>query len=183
MPYYDGTANWSICPFTGSLLKTSNSEYKHATIDIPLKVSRAIECCNQPYLLSLSNEAISPIGNQNLVEKIEKMHNVILKLGNSRFYIIRLYCSFRHDLFDTTAEAVTNINSLNLQIELKNELCLPKSFLAAKISKSFKDCGVIFIGPHLPTGNMHAWIIENGTQPDSDDRDWVNYRPLLAFYN
>jgi hypothetical protein len=29
---------------------------------------------------------------------------------------------------------------------------------------------------------MHAWIIENGTQPDPQDREWILYRPLLALY-
>jgi len=27
---------------------------------------------------------------------------------------------------------------------------------------------------------MHAWIIENNSQPDFEDRAWINYRPLLA---
>ena len=69
------------------------------------------------------------------------------------------------------------------QIELKHQLCLQRAFLASKISKSFEANGVIFIGAFLPTGDMHAWIIENGIQPDSDDRGWINYRPLLALYN
>ena len=86
-------------------------------------------------------------------------------------------------MFEKTNEAITYINSLPPQVELKHRLCLQRAFLSSKISKSFIKEGVIFIGAFLPTGDMHAWIIENGVQPDFDDRGWVNYRPLLAFYH
>lgn len=61
-------------------------------------------------------------------------------------------------------------------------LCLQRSFLALKTSKTFKKNGVLFIGASLPTGNMHAWIIEDNYQPDTLDREWIMYEPLLAFY-
>ena len=86
-------------------------------------------------------------------------------------------------MFDNTNEAITYINSLPPQVEFKHQLCLQRAFLSSKISRGFIDNGVIFIGAFLPTGDMHAWIIENGKQPDYDDRGWVNYRPLLAFYH
>lgn len=62
----------------------------------------------------------------------------------------------------------------------RTSLCLQRSLLVAKVSQSFKERGVIFVGASLHTGDMHAWIIEDGEQPDAEDRDWVNYRPLLA---
>lgn len=51
-----------------------------------------------------------------------------------------------------------------------------------KTSKTFKKDGILFIGASLPSGKMHAWIIENGIQPDRLDRNWIMYRPMLALY-
>ena len=45
---------------------------------------------------------------------------------------------------------------------------------------NFKKNGVLFIGAQLPLKSLHAWIIEDNFQPDRDDRQWINYRPLLA---
>jgi hypothetical protein len=107
----------------------------------------------------------------------------LISLVDFQTFSLRLYSSFKDEFFKRTDEAIFQINSLEKQIELKHQLCLQRAFLASKISKSFEANGVIFIGAFLPTGDMHAWIIENGIQPDSDDRGWINYRPLLALYN
>ena len=60
------------------------------------------------------------------------------------------------------------------------ESCLQKALTVAKVSKKFKSHGVLFIGAQLPLKSMHAWIIEDGIQPDQSDRKWINYLPLLA---
>lgn len=182
LPYCDGNNIWSICPYTGSLLK-GNSVKNANHINIPTKVSMAIEYCNQPYLCKVNNEIKISKGNLKLFANLNKMHNRLLQISNNRFYITRLYSSMKHLMFENTSEAISYINSLPPQVEFKHQLCLQRAFLSAKISKSFTKDGVIFIGAFLPTGDMHAWIIENGSQPDYDDRGWVNYRPLLAFYH
>jgi hypothetical protein len=74
------------------------------------------------------------------------------------------------------------ISVMHEQEEEYGQRCLQRAMLAVKTSESFKKNGVLFIGALLPTSNMHAWIIEAGTQPDVADRDWILYRPLLAFY-
>jgi hypothetical protein len=58
--------------------------------------------------------------------------------------------------------------------------CLQRCLSVAKTSSSFQKSGVIFIGALLPLREMHAWIIEDGQQPDNEDRDWINFTPLLA---
>ena len=89
----------------------------------------------------------------------------------------------RRNLFDNTELAFSTISkTIPEQIERRNELCLQRSLLALKTSNSFKKSGVLFIGAALPTGNMHAWIIESKCNPDHQDREWIMYRPLLAFY-
>jgi hypothetical protein len=182
LPYYDKDIVWSICPYTGSLLK-GKAEKKTNQEIIPLKVLQALEYCNQPYLCKVNNKIEISSSNVNLISKITKMHDRILKIGNNRFYMTRLYSSFKNLMFENTNEAITYINSLPPQVEYKHQLCLQRAFLSSKVSKNFINDGVIFIGAFLPTGDMHAWIIENGKQPDFDDRGWINYRPLLAFYH
>ena len=181
LPYYIDDVVWSICPYTGSLLKG-----KAASIHLentPLKIFQALEYCNQPYLCNLSNEKSINLSNDNLIVKLNTMHDKLLRIGNNRFYLSRLYSSMKNLMFENTNEAITSINRLTPQINFKHQLCLQRALLSSKISKSFIENGVIFIGAFLPTGDMHAWIMENGKQQDTDDRGWINYRPLLAFYH
>lgn len=181
LPYSDGVHSWSVCPLTGSLLK-GDAETMDTNIVIPIKVSDALRYCDQPYLCKTNKKIKINDGNLKLKDSLNKMHQRIITIGNKRFYLIRLYSFFKNILFTNTCEAIAGINNLPSHIVQKHQLCLPRAFLAAKISKSFYDHGVIFIGAFLPTGDMHAWIIENGKQPDIDDVGWINYRPLLAFY-
>jgi len=181
LPYNFRESSWSICPFTGALLKSKPLDEVPQTI--PLKILNALEYCESPYLLKSNHEKhISPI-DLTLITSLNKMHERLLKIDNSRFYLTRLYSSIKHDIFDTTSLSMIYINMIPQQIEQRHRLCLQKSFLASKISKGFVENGVLFIGAFLPTGDMHAWIIENDIQPDIEDRGWVNYRPLLAFYH
>ena len=85
-------------------------------------------------------------------------------------------------MFENSVEAFDAISKLETHIKNKNDLCLQRSLLIMKTSKSFKKNGVLFVGASLPSGKMHAWIIENGVQPDRLDRNWIMYKPLLAIY-
>lgn len=181
LPYYDGNNFWSICPYNGSLLKTESKNYLHPA-SIPKKVSKVLKYCNNPYLCNTYNEIEVKHDNYKLFAELNRMHNRLLKISNKRFYLTRIYSSLRKLMFENTNEAIAYINRLPPQVEYKHQLCLQRAFLAAKISKSFTKDGVIIIGAFLPTGDMHAWIIEDGKQPDIDDRGWINYRPLLAIY-
>ena len=64
--------------------------------------------------------------------------------------------------------------------DIQNDLCLPRSLFAASTSKKFKDKGVVFIGVTLPSKSMHAWVIEDGMQPDPYDTMWINFQPVAA---
>ena len=61
-----------------------------------------------------------------------------------------------------------------------SEACLQRALTVAKCSKKFKTHGVVLIGAQLPLKSLHAWIVEDGVQPDPEDRQWVNFLPLLA---
>jgi hypothetical protein len=83
-------------------------------------------------------------------------------------------------MFDSTEQAISKITELYFADAGSD--CLQKTLLAAKTSRSFASDGVLFIGANLPTGHMHAWIIEKNTQPDPVDRHWISYQPLFAIH-
>lgn len=157
-------------------LTKENSQNK-----FPKKVVNALEYCNNPYMCKVNSEP-EIIYSEDRQNRLIGIYNKFIKIDNNRFYFNRIYSSFKNYLFLDTHEAIANIWYLPIKTDLKRQMCLQRTFLAAKISESFESKGIIFIGAFLPTGNMHAWIIEDGTQPDSNDRVWINYRPLLAFY-
>ena len=181
LPFLEKNVIWSICPYTGSLLRDRNEKVK--TNFIPKKVSEALQYCENPFLCKQNSLEAEEYYNDKKLNKLNKLHNNLLKISNNRFLATRLYSSMNVDLFDTTELAIQYINKLELQKQNWHFLCLQRAFLTAKTSKQFSEKGVIFIGAFLPTGDMHCWIIEDGLQPDSNDRGWINYRPLIAFHN
>ena len=182
MPYYKDGYLWSICPYSGSLIKDKTTEPTKTSL--PSKVTEALKYCNNPYLCqpydTVYHEKLEV--NKNIFIRLNRMHKRLAHFGNKRFFLSRQYACFRNLLFPTTSEAIMAISQIALQREQMGKLCLQRTLLALKTSKSFPENGVLFIGSLLPTVNMHAWIIENETQPDVEDRDWILYRPLLAFY-
>ena len=85
-------------------------------------------------------------------------------------------------MFEDSKSAFAEIATLKEQVLARADHCLLRSLLVAKTSKSFKKNGVLFIGASIASAEMHAWIIESGTQPDHEDRNWINFQPLLALY-
>ena len=65
--------------------------------------------------------------------------------------------------------------------ERQQQLCLPRAFFTATMSKQFKQHGTLFIGAFLPLTHMHAWVIENGMHADAFDRQWIQYTPVLEW--
>jgi hypothetical protein len=108
------------------------------------------------------------------------LHDRLLRIGNNRFLFSRIYAGLQRPMFETTHQAITAISRIPAQKANRTKLCFQRSLLAAKVSKSFAHGGVLLIGAQLATSDMHAWIIEQNTQPDYQDRSWINYRPLLA---
>lgn len=182
LPFYKDGYTWSICPFSGSLIKDQTI----ATIKTnpPEKVIDALKYCNNPYLCKPYDTVYQRKleVNKTIFVRLNYMHRIFIFLSNKRFFLSRQYANFHKSLFPTTTEAMMAISQLPVEKKQKGKLCLQRTLLALKTSMSFQENGVLFIGALLPAVNMHAWIIENGTQPDVYDRDWILYRPLLAFY-
>lgn len=181
LPFRDKEHHYYISPFNGKLYKVDNDVFRKPNIDEKLK--KALYAVDNPF----SIEALHPENHYTQInaddfKKICHYHNILLKLGNERFFLSRIYSSFRRSLFNNSVEAFDAISTIEKQKEFKNELCLQRSLLVMKTSQSFRNNGVLFIGASFPSGKMHAWIIENGVQPDRLDRNWIMYKPLLAIY-
>lgn len=171
-----------ISPFTGSLIRI-NKKIDNNTFKLNSKVKAALFFVEnpfemKPYNLDLKNDLF----NLKKFKKINYYHRILLKLGNNSFFISGLYSIIGNRIIENTEAAFDYISQLDIQKDRRHELCLQRAFLASKISKSFKNKGVLFIGASLPSGKMHAWIIEDNSQPDRLDREWIMYRPMLAIY-
>ncbi len=170
-----------ISPFSGKLYKINQDIFRNHSVDDKLK--KALFIVDNPFTIDTLHPNNYPIKEDYFVfKKLIHYHNILLKLGNGHFFLSRIYSSFRRYLFSNSVDAFDAISRIEKQKELKNELCLQRSLLVMKTSKSFRDSGVLFIGASLPSGKMHAWIIENGAQPDRLDRNWIMFKPLLAIY-
>ncbi len=144
------------------------------------KLNEALFLINHPFELEWNSR---PCHFNSLELKSRKTiinyNKLLFSLGNRNFLLSIIFSTLGKNYFDTTRDAFSYISTLPHH-EYGSESCFQRCLLAAKTSKSFKKYGVIFIGADLATFNMHAWIIENKTQPDFEDRVWINYRPLLA---
>ena len=180
LPFYDRGYWWSISPITGYLIR-SNHNPTLFKFTIPTVVSNAIDSCNDPYQCAWEPNAnfVKLSGGDS--KRLEKMNSRLHQIGNRRFWLSYTYAGFFHPIFDTTKDAISVISQLPEQVNARADHCLQRSLLAAKTSKSFREKGVLFIGASIASADMHAWIIEDACQPDFEDRNWINFRPLLAF--
>lgn len=169
---------WFISPFTGNLLL--NDDELNLNQKIPSKVLEALDYCDYPYKLKPleKNKNSFDRFSKKEIDELIKIYKRFDKIGRENFFLSCLYAGVKHKYFDDTSILMSLISHIQ-SIEQKNSGCLQKSLCAAKLSKNSSKC-VVFIGALLPTGKMHAWVIEDGVQPDIDDRGWINYRPLLA---
>jgi len=179
---------WTISPLNGGLYKHPiNVDQKkqvirckdNAIID---KISNALYLVDNPYEL-----VPVPLKSNLNKEKIrnkqaEVIYSILRRIGNKNFLTSLIYSFLRKEIFDHTQEAFDFLATLPSESDI-DENCLQKSLFVAKTSRSFRENGVIFIGAHIPTSQMHAWVIENNRQYDTIDRVWVNYTPLLAITN
>lgn len=172
-------SSWVICPFTGSLVKAKENVLTGEVSHLPEKIERSLFYCNEPFKLQPISKNSDELLTESQISSLNKIHNRLLYLGNSRFLMSVLYAGYQKHIFDDSIQAMSALSLLPEHITQSR--CLQKTLFTAKTSRSFKDNGVLFIGAQLPTGDMHAWIIENDMQPDFVDRSWVNFRPLVAY--
>lgn len=163
----------------GFLLEYSN--YDKCINVLPTKIEILFNQVLNPYLLKPSNE----ISNKNISPKTPFYTKLLAKLFTflclRSFLFVRVLSHCRFPIFNTTGDAILFYRKLYTG-EQQN-LCLPRSLFAACTSKTFKKNEVLFIGVFLPSRAMHAWILEDGKQPDPFDDIWICYQPVAVLYN
>jgi hypothetical protein len=167
---------YSMSELTGDLL------IQHGKINIrPYtlcdKVSEALLFCDNPYELDISKNPDSE--SEPASKKLRNIARILVLLCRVNFFLAKQYASLKTRVFPDSAHAITYFHSITAKDDI-NTLCLPRTLFAAKTSSAFDKEGVIFIGAFLPSKLMHAWIIENGIQPDTRDNSWHQFRPIAA---
>jgi hypothetical protein len=181
LPFCDKGHCYYISPNNGNLLKVNKDIFDNHSIE--KRISNVLKSVDNPF----SIESLTPHNHifnidKDTFKRLCQYHKILFLLGNKHFLISQIYASFENYLFDNSIEAFDAISKIEEQKDFKNQLCLQRSLLVLKTSNSFRKNGVLFIGATFPSGKMHAWIIENGVQPDRMDRDWIMYKPLLAIH-
>lgn len=177
LPYEDH-GWWFISRITGNLLHSIHPPPIY--FKLPLIVSDALKYCDSPYECGWSPRHIQTELSSEKLKRLTRADETLFSLGNAKFLLSILYSGFSMPIFNTTRHAFGAISELPNHQGNSLDKCFQRTLLAAKTSASFPRTGVIFIGADLSSNEMHAWIIEDGQQPDYQDRSWINYRPLLA---
>lgn len=159
------------------LLKQNNHVDKHSELNE--KVADALFLVNQPYQLQKIEKAHESITHIPFLIKL--FAKLLVFICKHSFFVGSFFSLFSIRCFQSTQEALVAFQTI-FPPEKQKDLCYPRSLFAASLSKSFPSKGVMFIGVFLPSKLMHAWIIENGTQPDPYDTMWINFQPVAAFY-
>jgi hypothetical protein len=170
---------WTISPISGRLLKYYQRPLHLKNINIPERVQQALDLCNDPFKCKPSLPV--EIDIQNSIKSLEKSYKFLNLLRQKSYYLSLLYVGYSRGLFRDSREAMAVVLQLCSNHTDYYQLCLPISLMTIKLSKSFKKNGVLIIGAFIPTGEMHAWIIEGDSQINFHDRQWINFHPLLVY--
>jgi hypothetical protein len=180
LPIYFDEKRYELNPIFGMLLEFEKNN-TDKTIAMPKKIIEALGYCNNPYTLtkieSVSIKKLSVIKKY----KLSAYANLLISINKLNFCLVKFCSNIELPVFDNATNSILFFRN-NKPSAIQNNLCLPRSLFAASSSKLFKKNGVIFIGVSLPSNMMHAWIIEDGKQPDQFDTMWINFQPVAAIY-
>jgi hypothetical protein len=183
LPFSIDGAQWTICPLSGSLLRRPVPSGGKLGIFKPFPdlVKVALSHCDFPYSLNpflLGDQTVGSVAPNGFANQVWATTTWLSERG--WFLLTRIYSGIYAPCFDSSAAAFRWLDAHSGTSSSVD--CLPRCMFVAKTSKSFRQQGVLFVGVFLPTRQMHSWIIDGASQPDSTDRHWINYRPLLALY-
>jgi hypothetical protein len=176
LPYSIGNNRYRLCPWSGNLLikKSKKEEKSSKTSEKILKLSLL---CDNPYALKTADNSLNYRFDKS--KYLKRNADLLIYLCRHNFLLARKYAELKRHVFPNSVDAIKYFHSITNKEEASN-LCLPRTLFCAQTSQAFKENGAIFIGVFLPTRSMHAWIIENGMQPDRKDNIWHQYRPIAA---
>lgn len=171
---------WEISPVTGHLIRYSSVPRSIDSYTGGLKIKEALRFVDKPYECKPLLLDSAPMNHYSM-DILSRYYSRLCKIGNHRFLASLVYASYRDCMFANSVDAAVEVAKISEQRpDKEDDLCLQRALLIAKTSKRFQSHGVLFVGANVQSGDMHAWVIEDGQQPDSQDRNWINYTPLLA---
>lgn len=156
--------------------------YKNASTSITTKIklpdiaNKNIFFITDPYSLKTNYHDL-PIPKVNFL--IKGYAKILVWSNKKSFLLSRILAIFRFPVFQDAEQSIQVFRSFKFK-EKQNELCLPRALFVSTTSKKFKKSGTMFIGVFLPTTQMHAWVIEDGLQPDKVDDIWICYQPVAV---
>lgn len=163
---------YSFNTFFGCLLKQHLPQ--KVEVKLPENAAKGLKFVNNPFLLQ-SQQAVNY--KYNCFAKLYAIF--LVTLCKKTFWIAYYFSKIRFPIFKNAEESLTFFRTLYSAKEQK-DLCLPRSLFVAATSRQFTKNGYMFIGVFLPTTQMHAWVIENNTQPDVSDNIWTLYKPVAV---
>ncbi len=142
---------------------------------LPAKLLKAVSLCDNPYKLGHFGRS----SEQKVNWLVIIAARIIVPIVKFSFWISYKIISGWIPLYDDAKQAIEAFYRI-YPVDRQDSLCLPRALFAAAMSKKFRKNGVVFIGVFLPSKSMHAWIIEDGIQPDVNDNIWINFKPVAA---
>lgn len=180
LPINFNKKTYALNPVFGMLLEFEKNNIDK-TIAIPKKIIEALDYCNNPYSLTIIESESIKYPQLININALKLYSNLIIGINKLNFGLGKFSSNIGLPVFDNATHSI-NFFRNNKPGVIQNDLCLPRSLFAASTSQLFKEKGVIFIGVSLPSNLMHAWIIEDGKQPDPFDTMWINFQPVAAIY-
>jgi hypothetical protein len=180
LPIYRDDKSYMFEPYTGLLLERKSNTKLDFKTNLDTKVSFALKLNDKPYTLEKPRKHETTLINTSKI-RYQLYAKLLIRTCKVSFLFTRILTIFRFPFFENSTEAIIAFRKI-APVSIQNDLCLPRALFAAVTSKKFKEKGVVFIGVFLPSKSMHAWVIEDGVQPDPYDDLWVNFQPVAAIW-
>lgn len=178
IPIVHNGNHYCFDPFTGGLLVRGEQDRTNQHRSLPRQVSHALTLNDQPYRLSHHMDPL-PTDMPHVPTWLKLHARILVWACRKSFWLAKGMARFRLPVFSNAAVAIQTFRRL-FPASAQQDLCLPRSLWVSITSKAFVTNGVLLIGAFLPSRSMHAWVIEDGKQPDPDDTLWINFRPVAA---
>jgi len=165
-------------PISGLLLSKTVNGSSPAKRPLSCKASTGLELNDRPYLLRTKEPCATP--PQVVPKWLVLYARLLVRTCRLSFGLARVLAWPRLPVYGNGTEAILAFRQI-FPTGAQQELCLPRSLFAAVTSRKFRSSGVMFIGVFLPSRSMHAWVIEDGLQPDPFDGAWLNFQPVAVY--
>ncbi len=159
------------------ILLTKNKPKNLPKIELTNSIDKQYQVVINPF-----KAKVLDVKNRNVkISFLSKIYGKLMVFAcKYSFFGARVLAKIPFVKYPTTEIAIKAFQKLYPTNLEQRTLCLPRMLFVIATSKTFKNKGVGFIGVFLPSRKMHAWIIENNSNPDPYDDTWICYQPVVA---